>query len=59
MVNLEGVDIPLGMISQYLPKQFERIQSGNYQQYRISLLWIKFMMFCAPIATAVRNKDGI
>ncbi len=36
MVNLEGVDIPLGMISQYLPKQFERIQSGNYQQYRIS-----------------------
>ncbi|EGB2669241.1 class II D-tagatose-bisphosphate aldolase, non-catalytic subunit [Escherichia coli] len=29
MVNLEGVDIPLGMISQYLPKQFERIQSGE------------------------------
>ncbi len=29
MVNLEGVEIPLGMISQYLPKQFERIQSGE------------------------------
>ncbi|EFH4252302.1 TPA: ketose-bisphosphate aldolase [Escherichia coli] len=29
MVNLQGVDIPLGMISQYLPKQFERIQSGE------------------------------
>ncbi|TGB82614.1 tagatose-bisphosphate aldolase subunit GatZ [Escherichia sp. E3659] len=29
MANLEGVDIPLGMISQYLPKQFERIQSGE------------------------------
>ena len=29
MLNLEGVDIPLGMISQYLPKQFERIQSGE------------------------------
>lgn len=36
MVNLEGMEIPLGMISQYLPKQFEHIQSGNYQQYRIS-----------------------
>lgn len=26
MTNLQGVEIPLGMISQYLPKQFERIQ---------------------------------
>ena len=29
LVNLEGMEIPLGMISQYLPKQFERIQSGE------------------------------
>ncbi|VEC49328.1 putative tagatose 6-phosphate kinase [Escherichia coli] len=59
MVNLQGVDIPLGMISQYLPKQFERIQSGELSAIPHQLIWIKFMMFCAPIATAVRNKDGI
>ena len=27
IANLDGVEIPLGIISQYLPKQFERIQS--------------------------------
>ncbi|STK46872.1 putative tagatose 6-phosphate kinase [Escherichia coli] len=36
MVNLEGVDIPLGMISQYLPKHLNAFSPGNYQQYRIS-----------------------
>ena len=56
MVNLEGVEIPL--VSIFL-NNLNAFSPGNYQQYRISLLWIKFMMFCAPIATAVRNKDGI
>lgn len=28
MANLNGVDIPLGLLSQYLPKQFDRVLSG-------------------------------
>lgn len=59
MVNLEGVDIPLGMISQYLPKQFERIQSGELSAIPHQLIMDKIYDVCAPIATAVRNKDGI
>ncbi|MEG3130992.1 tagatose-bisphosphate aldolase subunit GatZ [Pantoea cypripedii] len=29
MTNLGNTDIPLGLLSQYLPKQFDRVLSGN------------------------------
>ncbi len=34
MVNLQGVDIPLGMISSIFPNNLNAFSPGNYQQYR-------------------------
>jgi len=38
MTNLQSADIPLGLLSQYLPAQFERVMAGQLNSHPHELI---------------------
>ena len=57
--NLQSLDIPLGLLSQYLPAQFERVMSGELASHPHELIIDKiqdvlraYHFGCTPQVTA-------